>query len=88
MATLISIGDFRKASRALSKFPVLFMVGEAVALRSARNYRALRARGVTVRKTIDCLIATCAILRNVELLNSDRDFDPFERHLGLRVVRP
>ena len=80
--------DFHKARRALSKFPVLFMVGEAVALRSARNYRALRARGITVRRTIDCLIATCCILRNVELLHSDRDFDPFEQHLGLRVVHP
>jgi predicted nucleic acid-binding protein len=80
--------DFRKARRALRKFPVLSMVGEAVALSSARNYRALRSRGVTVRKTIDCLIATCCILRGVKLLHSDRDFDPFELHLGLRVLHP
>ena len=78
--------DFRKARRALRKFPVLSMVGEAVALSSATNYRALRNRGVTVRKTIDCLIATCCILRRVQLLHSDRDFDPFELHLGLKVL--
>jgi hypothetical protein len=80
--------DFRKARRALTRFPVLFIVGEAVALRSARNYRTLRTRGVTVRKTIDCLIASCCILRKLDLLHSDRDFDPFERYLGLRVLHP
>ena len=60
--------------------------GRALALRSARNYRWLRRRGITVRKTIDCLIATFAIELNIPLLHDDRDFEPFAEHLGLRVV--
>jgi predicted nucleic acid-binding protein len=54
---------------------------------SAENYRLLRRRGITVRKTIDCLIATFVIERGFSLLHSDRDFDAFEDHLGLHVVR-
>lgn len=55
-----------------------------MALAAADNYRQLRARGITVRKTIDNLIATRCILDGIELLYSDRDFDPFVEHLGLR----
>ena len=51
---------------------------------AARNYRILRDRGVTVRKTIDTLIATRCIVDDLALLYSDRDFDPFVEHLGLR----
>jgi predicted nucleic acid-binding protein len=61
--------------------------GTEIALKSAENYRALRHQGITVRKTIDCLIATFVIERGFTLLHSDRDFDPFEMHLGLRVAR-
>ncbi len=63
------------------------LVGREVAIRSAFNYRSLRARGVTVRKTIDVIIGTWCILNNHQILHSDRDFDPLEKHLGLRVVR-
>src|SRR5690242_15732224 len=63
---------------------VLPIVDSEVAIAAARNYRALRARGVTVRKTIDTLIATRCILDGHVLLYSDRDFDPFVEHLGLR----
>jgi predicted nucleic acid-binding protein len=62
--------------------------GVVLASAAARNYRALRSRGRTVRKTIDCLIATFCIDGGYELLHCDRDFDPFEEHLGLRVVHP
>jgi predicted nucleic acid-binding protein len=62
--------------------------GAALATVAARNYRALRSHGRTVRKTIDCLIATFCIDGGHELLHSDRDFDPFEEHLGLKVVHP
>jgi len=71
---------------ALKRFEILDSGGVDVAVASAANYRALRAQGVTVRKTIDCLIATVCIRGGHELLHNDRDFDPFEATLGLRVV--
>jgi len=72
----------------LKLFEILDSGGVEVAAASAANYRALRAQGVTVRKTIDCLIATVCIRGGHELLHNDRDFDPFEATLGLRVVHP
>ena len=57
-----------------------------VALEASRNYIALRAKGITVRKTIDTLIATRCIIDKYELLHNDRDFLPFEKHLGLKCV--
>lgn len=80
----------RDAGRALSHFePFEFrsIVGRNTAIAAARNYRRLRAKGITVRTTIDTLIASFCIAEGHELLHCDRDFDPFERHLGLRVVR-
>jgi predicted nucleic acid-binding protein len=79
--------DFEVARRALLQFPVYTIGGTEIAIQSAENYRALRHRGITVRKTIDCLIATFVIERGFSLLHSDRDFDPFEAHLGLDVIR-
>jgi predicted nucleic acid-binding protein len=60
--------------------------GYQVVIEVARNYMALRAKGITVRKTINSLIATRCILSNFELLHNDRDFIPFETHLGLKSV--
>ena len=60
--------------------------GYPIAIEAARNYIAVRAKGITVRKTIDTLIATCCIISDFELLHNDRDFDAFEKHLGLRCV--
>jgi predicted nucleic acid-binding protein len=80
--------DFERARLALGRFPQVAMLDPEIAVESARNYRALRQRGVTVRKTIDCFIATYAIARGHELLHADADFHPFEAHLGLRVVHP
>ncbi|HEX7894902.1 MAG TPA: PIN domain nuclease [Terriglobales bacterium] len=62
--------------------------GAPMAIASARNYRKLRSRGFTVRKTIDCVIATFCIETGQQLLHRDRDFDVFENHLGLSVVHP
>lgn len=62
--------------------------GQQMALESAENYRKLRKMGITIRTTIDCLIATYCIRHGLALLHKDRDFDPFETHLGLRVVHP
>ncbi len=78
---------FRLAQRALLTLPVFDIAGTRLAIRAARNYHALQLRGVTVWKTIDCLIATFCIADNFELLHRDHDFEPFEQHLGLRVVK-
>ena len=78
--------DLRRAEAALQTLIFRPMVGRAVAMASARNYRALRAVGVTARKTIDVLIATFCIENGHTLLHADRDFDPLERHLGLRTL--
>jgi predicted nucleic acid-binding protein len=78
--------QFQIILRLLSTINVMPTTGVNVAVQAARNYRQLRTMGVTVRKTIDTLIATRCILDGHELLHSDRDFDPFVEHLGLRVV--
>ncbi|MCW5759359.1 MAG: PIN domain nuclease [Phenylobacterium sp.] len=74
---------FEQAQRLLSAFELMSIGGPDVALQAARNYRILRARGITVRKTIDTLIATRCIEAGLTLLYSDRDFDPFVQYLGL-----
>jgi predicted nucleic acid-binding protein len=79
--------DFMRAERFLETLEFHQMVGRGVALQSARNYRALRARGVTVRKTIDVIIGTWCILNDQMILHADRDFDPMETYLGLQVLR-
>ena len=80
--------NFEKARRALGNFLQARMVSPALAVQSARNYRFLRQKGVTVRKTIDNLIATYCLENDHELLHNDSDFDGYEKHLGLRVVHP
>jgi predicted nucleic acid-binding protein len=72
----------------LSHYPLLRCSGQSLAIAAAQNYRHLRTRGITVRKTIDCLIATFCIAHGHTLLHRDRDFDPFEQHLGLQVLHP
>lgn len=75
--------DFDEARRLLATLVVIDIAGEEIAIQAARNFRALRTLGVTVRKTIDTLIATRCIRDGHALLYSDRDFDPFVRRLGL-----
>jgi hypothetical protein len=79
--------QFDRFRRVLLGLPVFTIGGTHIAVAAAANYRALRQRGLTVRGTIDCLIATFCIERGHTLLHNDRDFDPFEQHLGLRVLR-
>ncbi len=74
--------------RALAGCVVFDSGGEALAFAAALNYRMLRTRGVTVRKTIDCVIATFCIRGGHALLHRDRDFNAFEQHLQLKVVHP
>jgi predicted nucleic acid-binding protein len=78
--------DFEQAHLTLARFTQVNLVSPALAVRSAQNYRSLRALGVTVRKTIDCLIATYCLEHDLDLLHKDADYDGFEQHLGLRVV--
>lgn len=78
--------DFNKARGILTALPIIEIGGESVAVQAAINYGHLRSLGITVRKNVDTLIATRCILSGMELLHSDRDFDPFALHLGLRVV--
>lgn len=77
--------DFQRARELFRAFPVVSMLGPDMAIKSAENYRALRKRGVTVRKTMDVMIATWCIEHALPLLYSDRDFNPVVQHLGLQT---
>ncbi len=79
--------DFRKAKSLLESCEFRQMVGKEVAIEAAGNYRRLRKRGITIRKTIDMLIGTFCIVSSLPLLHADRDFDALEEHLGLVVWR-
>ena len=76
--------QFKRVRRVFDSFTRLDLCGWELALKAAENHRRLRARGITIRKTIDTLIATRCIEDGLTLLHSDRDFEPFARHLGLR----
>ncbi len=78
--------EFESARKMLMRLTVVELGGPEIAVRAARNYRKLRQLGVTVRKTIDTIIATRCIVDGYDLLHDDRDFDPFVKHLGLRAV--
>lgn len=72
----------------LRNFPVHSTGGEELAEAAAEHYRFLRKRGITPRNSIDCLIAAYCIREGHQLLHHDRDFEPFEKLLGLRVIHP
>lgn len=78
--------DFNAARQTLDAFTLVELGGNDIAIQAAKNYRILRKQGITIRKTIDTIIATCCIESGHTLLHSNRDFDAFETHLGLRVV--
>lgn len=77
-----------QVKRDLLALPVLATGGSDLAIAAADNYQILRRKGFTVRKTIDCWIATFCLREDLSLLHSDRDFNAFESQLGLRVVSP
>jgi hypothetical protein len=79
--------DFRTVKNLLLDFPFMEMVGKNMAIKSAINYRFLRKKGVTVRKTIDVMIGTFCIHHHFSLLHDDRDFDPLEKYLKLKTIR-
>jgi predicted nucleic acid-binding protein len=77
---------FNAARRLLGQLEQVCLGGEEIAIEAARNFRKLRKLGVTVRGTVDLVIATRCLANGYRLLHSDGDFDGFERHLGLRVI--
>ena len=78
--------DYVAAKALLDSLDVIEMLGAANAIASAENYRSLRKKGATVRKSSDVIIATACIARDAPLLFSDRDFIPFVEHLGLKAA--
>ncbi len=78
--------DFDTAKSLLTSLEVLPLLNKDIAIKSAQNFRLLRKRGVTVRKTIDVIIATYCIENQIALLQADKDFLPFAEHLGLRLL--
>ena len=79
--------EFQKAKTILLSFPCFDIGGKEIAIQSAKNFRYLRKKGVTVRKTIDVIIATFCIENKFTLLHNDRDFAPFEKYLKLQVYK-
>jgi predicted nucleic acid-binding protein len=77
---------FNEAKRLLGKLEQMVIGGTDLAIEAARNYRKLRNKGITVRGTVDMLVATRCIADGLRLLHNDRDFKNFEKHLGLRAV--
>ena len=78
--------DYRTARSLMEEFPVFRLLGRSMAIESAENFRKLRKKGITIRKTADVIIASYCIEHQVPLLFSDRDFEPFVSHLGLVKV--
>jgi hypothetical protein len=78
--------DFERARDVLTSLEVVDIAGWETAVQAAKHSRSLRKLGITVRKTVDSLIATRCIESGYRLLHRDRDFEPFEKHLGLRSV--
>lgn len=78
--------DYRKTKAHLDNL-IFLPATRTTFLKSAEIYRSLRRKGITIRKSIDCLIAAVAIEHNIRLLHNDKDFDPIERHCGLKTVK-
>jgi len=78
--------EFKWVKKTLEAFEHIDLVGYDLAVRASENYRSLRAMGITIRKTIDTLVATRCIEDGLTLLHADRDFLPFSEHLGLKVA--
>lgn len=80
-----SDAQFQRGKQLLDMLAFFDFGGKEIALKSAENFRFLRRKGITVRKTIDTLIATFCIYQNLPLLHTDKDFEPFVTYLGLKV---
>jgi predicted nucleic acid-binding protein len=80
--------EFAQVRTELQRFALFEIGGEELVIAAASNFRTIREKGKTVRKTIDCLIATFCLMNGHTLLHRDRDFDAFENILGLTVIHP
>lgn len=78
--------DYQTAKNLLLEFPCYNICNKELAIKSAENFRALRKRGITIRKTIDMLIATFCLENDLTLLHNDKDFEPISKKLNLKVV--
>lgn len=78
--------DYQLAKFELTKLKCATTINGSLAIKSADNYRFLRKQGVTIRKSIDCIIATFCIHSKCSLITNDKDFTPFQEHLELRLV--
>lgn len=76
--------DYKLAKELISALTIYDMLGATAALKCAENYRSLRKKGITIRKTADVIIASFCIENDFALLYSDKDFQPFVKHIGLR----
>jgi predicted nucleic acid-binding protein len=83
---LRSDAEARAVEEALREFEIVSLIDAELAVKAAANYRFLRGRGITIRKTIDLVIDTFCIERGHTLLHSDRDFAPMESLLGLQTL--
>ncbi len=79
--------DYNEAKKIMDALEYRDFAGREIALQAAQNFRLLRKKGITVRKTIDVIIATFCIENGFELIHNDRDFDPMEEYLGLMVKK-
>ena len=79
--------DFQEAKQIMERLEYHDFMGKKIALQAAQNFRKLRKKGITVRKTIDVIIGTFCIENGFELIHNDRDFDPMETVLGLKVKK-
>jgi len=81
-----SDAEAQRVEQALNKFPIVPLCDARLAVEAAANYRILRARGITLSKTVDLIIGTYCIHHSLPLLHNDRDFDAMEKYLGLMVL--
>jgi len=79
--------DFEAAKEIMDSLIYCDMLGKDIALKSAENFRFMRKNGITIRKTADIIIGTFCIEHDLPLLHNDRDFEPMEKYLGLRVYQ-
>lgn len=77
--------DYQEAKSIMESLEYFDLVGKSIAIEAAQNFRTLRREGITIRKTVDMLIATFCLMHDFELIHNDRDFDPIEEKLGLKV---
>ena len=77
--------DYKIAEEIMQSFPCFNICNEELAIKSADNFRYLRTKGITIRKTVDLIIGTFCIENDIELLNKDKDFEMMRQYLNLKI---